>query len=103
MNILHNNKFKIRSAFIKSLFVVDAENNAATTLKINEKQFFEKLRAFLPCFDCDKDLNNFKIVDSLVLYCKSNQCPSEPDISIELLWFEAEEYGAKKCSMKIQF
>lgn len=62
MNVLSLNKFKIRSAFIKYLFVVDAENNAATALKIDERQFFEKLSSFLPFFEWEKDLNNFKTV-----------------------------------------
>ncbi|UOE39718.1 hypothetical protein [Chryseobacterium oryzae] len=103
MNVLSSNKFKIQSAFIKSLFVVDTENNAATTLKINERQFFEKLRTFMPFFEWEKSLNNFKIVYSLVLYHKFKQCPSEPEILVKLLWFEGEENGAKKCYIKIQF
>jgi len=103
MNVLSLNKFKIRSAFIKSLFVVDTENNAATTLKIDEKQFFQKLHTFLPFFEWEKDLNNFKTVHSLILFHKSKQCPSEPEILIKLLWFEGEENGAKKCFIKIQF
>ena len=103
MNVLSLNKFKIRSAFIKSLFIVDAENNAATALKIDERQFFEKLRSFMPFFEWEKDLNNFKTVYSLVLYHRSKQCPSEPEILVKLLWFEGEENGTKKCFIKIQF
>lgn len=57
----------------------------------------------MPFFEWEKDLNNFKTVHSFILFHKSKQCPSEPDISIELLWFEAEEYGVKKCFIKIQF
>lgn len=67
MNVLNLNKFKIRSAFIKSLFVVDAEDPAATTLKINEELFFQKLGAFLPFFEWEKDLNNL-----LCIYLESN-------------------------------
>ncbi|SUX46060.1 hypothetical protein [Chryseobacterium indoltheticum] len=103
MNVLSLNKFKIQSAFIKSLFVVDLEDNGATTLKINEKLFFEKLRAFLPFFDSEKDVSNLKQSESLSIYHKSNQCPSEPEILIKLLWFEAEENGRIKYFIKLQF
>lgn len=103
MNVLHLNKFKIRSAFIKSLFVVDAEDHAATTLKINEKLFFEKLGGFLPFFESEKEVSNLKQSESLSLYHKSHQYPSEPDILIELLWFEKVENDEIQYFIKIQF
>lgn len=103
MNVLSSNKFKIQAAFVKSLFIVEDEIKLSSELKINEKLFFEKLSSFLPYFDWKQDVTNLKKLESLSLYHQSHQCPSEPDISIELLWFEAEEYGVKKCFIKIQF
>lgn len=57
-------------------------------MKINEKLFFEKLRSFLPYFDCDLDATNFKKLENISLYHKSHRSPSEPDILIELSLFE---------------
>lgn len=101
MKILQNNKFKIQAAFVKSLFIVD--NKLSSKLKIHEKQFLEKLLGFLPIFDLKIDSTILNKVDSLCLYHKSHQCPSEPEILVKLLWFEEEENGAKKCFIKIQF
>lgn len=102
MEILNRNKFKIQSAFIKSLFIVDGENKADAKLKINEKLFFEKLYSFLPYFDWVLDASNFKKLESLSLYHKSHRSPSEPDILIELSLFEETMNDGKKYVIKIQ-
>lgn len=103
MGILHNNKSKIQAAFVKSLSIIDDGNKSYSILKLNEKIFFQKLRGFLPHSEWVKDLFIVKKIEDLTLYHKSNQCPSEPNIFVELLLFEKVRNGEKKYFVKIQY
>lgn len=98
---LSSNKFKIQSAFVKSLFI-DDENKSSSRLKINKKLFFEKLNSFLPCFDWEQDISNIKKSESLSLYHKSHQSLAEPDILIEISLYEETMNDDRKYFLKIK-
>lgn len=102
MNVLSSNKFKIQSAFVRSLFIVDTENKAISKLEISEKLFFEKLHGFLPSFDWLKVPTHLEKSDSLILYHKSHKDPSCPDILIKLFWIEKVKNGETKYFIKLQ-
>lgn len=103
MNVLDLNKFKIQSAFVKSLFIVDNEDQAMSELHINEKLFFEKLQGFMPCFNELEVPTHLEKSDSLTLYHRSHKDPSCPDISAKLFWFEEVKDGETKYFIKLQF